>query len=73
MASNNGKEGSSGNGTYKVLGKRPVRHDGLDKVTGHANYGADLSLPGMLYAKFVRSPHAHARICLLYTSDAADE
>ena len=70
MAQTNGTNGSAGNGTYKVLGTRPVRHDGLDKVTGHANYGADLSLPGMLHAKFLRSPHAHARILSIDTSGA---
>ena len=32
---------------YKVLGTRPVRHDGLDKVTGKAVYTADFKLPGM--------------------------
>src|SRR5262245_56180476 len=47
---------------YKVIGKRPVRHDGVDKVTGRAVYGADVQLPGMLYGKVLRSPHAHARI-----------
>ena len=47
---------------YKVVGTRPVRHDGIDKVTGRAVYGADMNLPGMLYAKVLRSPHAHARI-----------
>ncbi|MCH7802198.1 MAG: xanthine dehydrogenase family protein molybdopterin-binding subunit, partial [Chloroflexi bacterium] len=47
---------------YKVIGTRPIRHDGVDKVTGRAVYGADMSLPGMLYAKVLRSPHAHARI-----------
>ena len=47
---------------YRVLGTRPVRHDGVDKVTGRANYGADFSLPGMLHGKILRSPHAHARI-----------
>ena len=40
----------------------PIRHDGLDKVTGRANYGADFSLPGMLHGAVLRSPHAHARI-----------
>lgn len=50
------------NGTFTAIGTRPVRHDGVDKVTGRANYGADLSLPGMLHAVVVRSPHAHARI-----------
>jgi CO/xanthine dehydrogenase Mo-binding subunit len=48
--------------TLTVIGTRPVRHDGLDKVTGRANYGADLSLPGMLHGVVVRSPYAHARI-----------
>ena len=47
---------------YSAIGKRPVRHDGIDKVTGKALYGADLNLPGMLYGKILRSPHAHARI-----------
>ena len=45
---------------YKVIGTRPIRHDGLDKVTGRAVYGADIKLPGMLWAVVVRSPHAHA-------------
>ncbi len=47
---------------YNVVGKRPIRHDGADKVTGRARYSADISLPGMLHAKVLRSPHAHARI-----------
>src|SRR5712691_12265658 len=47
---------------FKVIGTRPIRHDGVDKVTGRAKYGADVSLAGMLHAKVLRSPHAHARI-----------
>ena len=47
---------------YKWVGTRPVRHDGLDKVTGRARFGADLSLPGMLIGAVLRSPHPHARI-----------
>ncbi|MBI3801110.1 MAG: xanthine dehydrogenase family protein molybdopterin-binding subunit [Deltaproteobacteria bacterium] len=47
---------------FKVIGTRPIRHDGVDKVTGRAKYGADISLPGMLHGKVLRSPHAHARI-----------
>ena len=46
----------------KVIGTRPVRPDGVEKVTGRANFGADLSLPGMLHGKVLRRPHAHARI-----------
>src|SRR6266851_1769108 len=55
---------STTNGTngFKVIGTRPIRHDGVDKVTGRAKYGADISLPGMLHGKVLRSPHAHARI-----------
>ena len=57
--------------TFKYVGTRPIRHDGLDKVTGRANYGADFTLPGMLYAHIVRSPHAHARIVSIDTAAAA--
>jgi len=46
----------------KVVGTRPIRPDGVEKVTGRANFGADRALPGMLYGKIKRSPYAHARI-----------
>lgn len=55
---------------YKVIGSRPIRHDGTDKVTGRAAYGADIRLPGMLYGAVLRSPHAHARIRGIDTSAA---
>ena len=48
--------------SYRVVGTRPVRHDGPDKVMGRARYAADIHLPGMLHGKILRSPHAHARI-----------
>ena len=47
---------------FNVVGTRPIRHDGIDKVTGRARYSADINLPGLLYGQIVRSPHAHARI-----------
>ena len=47
---------------FKTIGSRPVRPDGLDKVTGRARYGADLNMQGQLYGHVVRSPHAHAII-----------
>ncbi len=47
---------------FKYVGTRPVRPDGVDKVTGRAQYGADQNLPNMLHGKVLRSPHAHARI-----------
>lgn len=56
---------------FKVAGTRPIRHDGLDKVTGRANYGADFSLPGMIHGVVLRSPHGHARIVSIDTSAAA--
>jgi len=48
--------------SFRVIGTRPVRHDGFDKVTGRAKYGADYSFPGMLFGRVLRSPHAHANI-----------
>ncbi|MBV8612538.1 MAG: xanthine dehydrogenase family protein molybdopterin-binding subunit, partial [Acetobacteraceae bacterium] len=54
----------------KVVGTRPVRPDGVDKVTGRAQFGADMALPGMLWAKVKRSPHAHARIVSIDVSKA---
>lgn len=56
--------------TLKVVGTRPIRPDGVDKVTGRAAYGADFSLPGMLVGKIKRSPHAHARIVAIDTRKA---
>ncbi len=55
---------------YKYLGTRPIRPDGVDKVTGRANFGADENLSGMLYGKVVRSEHSHARILSIDTSKA---
>ena len=49
-------------GEYDVVGTRPIRHDGPDKVLGRARYAADINLPGLLYGKLYRSPHPHARI-----------
>ena len=53
--------GDSGPG-FRWVGARPVRPDGLDKVTGRANFGADFTMPGMLVGRILRSPHAHARV-----------
>ena len=55
---------------YSVIGTRPVRPDGVEKVTGKAQYGADIRLPGMVFGKVLRSPHAHARIVSIDTSGA---
>ena len=55
---------------YKVVGTRPIRHDGADKVTGRALYGGDFQISGLLHGKILRSPHAHARIKSIDTSQA---
>ena len=55
---------------FTAIGKRPIRHDGYDKVTGKALYSADTNLPGLLYSNVFRSPHAHAKIISIDTSKA---
>ncbi|MEX0712049.1 MAG: xanthine dehydrogenase family protein molybdopterin-binding subunit, partial [Pirellulales bacterium] len=65
------KAGDNGNGrVYKVIGTRPIRHDGADKVTGRAIYGNDVRLSGLVHGKVLRSPHAHARIKSIDTKAA---
>jgi xanthine dehydrogenase molybdenum-binding subunit len=63
MAAETGKK-------YRVIGTRPVRPDGVDKVTGRAVYGADVQLPRLLHGRMLRSPHAHARIKSIDTREA---
>jgi CO/xanthine dehydrogenase Mo-binding subunit len=55
---------------WKWVGTRPIRPDGVPKVTGHAMYAADFPTAGTLYGKILRSPHAHARIRSIDTSRA---
>ena len=62
--------GQSEERKFKQVGSRPIRHDGLEKVTGRARFGADFTLPGALQGVFVRSPYAHARILSIDTSKA---
>ena len=57
---------------FEQVGTRPIRHDGVDKVTGRARYGADFALPGMLHGAFLRSPYAHARILSIDPSQALE-
>ncbi|MGF1457145.1 MAG: xanthine dehydrogenase family protein molybdopterin-binding subunit [Alphaproteobacteria bacterium] len=53
------------------IGQRIIRPDGADKVTGRADFGADLMLPGMLTGRVLRSPHPHARLVHIDTTRAA--
>ena len=55
---------------YQYLGKGRKAIDGMEKVTGRARYAGDVSLPGMLYARPVLSPYAHARLVSIDTSAA---
>jgi len=64
------KSGFNRDRKLKIVGTSPVKHDGIDKVTGRAKFGADLFLPGMLVGKILRSPHPHAIIRSIDTSAA---
>lgn len=55
---------------YQIVGKRVPRVDGWPKVTGEAQYTADLAVPGQLYGAILRSPYAHARVLNIDTSRA---
>ncbi len=55
---------------YHVVGRSPIRHDGLDKVTGRAVYGGDVKVPGLIWGEVLRSPHSHALIKSIDTSAA---
>ena len=56
--------------TYAVVGKPVTRQEGPDKVSGHFQYAADVTLPGMIWGKVLRSPYPHARILHIDTSQA---
>jgi CO/xanthine dehydrogenase Mo-binding subunit len=63
--------GNGGAAAFDWVGTRPIRPDGVDKVTGRAKFGADLAMPGQLVGKVLRSPHPHARIRSIDTGAAA--
>ena len=54
---------------HSVIGRRVANVDGWEKVTGSARYTVDMDLPGMLHGKILRSPHAHASIVRIDTSE----
>lgn len=55
---------------FSIIGTNYPKIDGEEKVTGRAVYAGDIMLPGTFYCKFVRSPHAHAKILSIDTSEA---
>ena len=58
--------------SYNVAGKNAPRVDGIEKVTGKAVYTGDIQLPGMAYAKILRSPVPHARLTKVDASKAKE-
>src|SRR5207237_9229315 len=58
--------------SYTAVGKNAHRVDGIEKVTGKAVYAGDIELPGMAYAKILRSPMAHAKLVQVDASKAAN-
>jgi CO/xanthine dehydrogenase Mo-binding subunit len=57
---------------FKWVGTRQIRPDGVEKVTGRAQYGADFNLPGQLVGLVLRSPHAHAKLAKIDASKALE-
>ena len=55
---------------FNVIGTRTMRKDGIAKVTGREIYASDMTLPNMLYARILKSPHAHAEIKSVDVSEA---
>src|SRR6266700_4916397 len=55
----------------RLLGKRISRIDGRDKATGRAKYASDLNKPGLLFGALLTSPHAHAKVVSIDTSEAS--
>src|SRR4051812_13674738 len=64
-------DGAEAAPALKVIGQRLPRVDARERVTGEARYPADFGLPGMAYARLLRSPYAHARILRIDTTPAA--
>jgi CO/xanthine dehydrogenase Mo-binding subunit len=60
----------SGGDQFRIVGSRAPNLDAVERVTGQAKYTGDIDLPGMLVARVLRSPHAHARIASIDTSKA---
>ena len=58
---------------FDIVGSRPIRPDGIEKVTGQARFGADAYLPGMLHGVILRSPHAHSEIIEIDTTALDDD
>src|SRR5678816_389172 len=65
-----GQQSSRSDASFTYLGKRFPNLDAAERVSGRAKYVGDIALPGMLVAKVLRSPHAHARIVSIDTSQA---
>ena len=60
----------SGQRLYAVIGRDTLRKDGVSKVTGQERFSSDLTLPGMLHARILKSPHPHARVINIDKTEA---
>ncbi len=56
--------------SYDIVGQSVSRVDGLKKLTGNALYAGDISFPGMLHLKILRSDRPHAKILGIRTDEA---
>jgi xanthine dehydrogenase YagR molybdenum-binding subunit len=56
--------------TRRIIGTKVPRLDAPEKATGRAKYSFDINRPGMLHAKMLRCPHAHAKVKTIDTSQA---
>jgi len=56
---------------FKIIGTRQPRLDAWARVSGRAKYASDISFPGMLHLKVVRSPHPHANVLNIDAQKAA--
>ncbi len=65
-----GSYAMSGQSVYAVIGRDTPRKDGISKVTGQERFSSDLTLPGMLHARIVKSPHPHANVIQIDKAEA---
>ena len=56
--------------TFRLLGKKTIRKDGIAKVTGQEKFASDIAFPYMLHARVLKSPHPHAKVSFIDVSEA---
>jgi len=56
--------------TFRLLGKKTIRKDGIAKVTGQEKFASDIAFPNILHARVLKSPHPHAKVSFIDVSEA---